>query len=276
MQIASIEKLIDHARTAGEIALDVQRTMRYGERSFKDDGSILTEADPRVEAYLTEQIGRLYPYANIVGEESIWSYDPERPYTFAIDPIDGTDAFSQGMHGWSVSIGLLDRALLPVAGIVYAPRLDMLFFADVGQAATLNGQAIRVPERSLPLDRTTNVMAYSRLHAQVNLTRYPGKVRSIGSAALHICFTACYPGIYASIEGRRVHIWDIAGAHAVIRSHGWTLGYLGGGTVAYGGMMEGQPAGDLVISGRPEHVEALRGLLREEDPSTQTLDGGRG
>ena len=261
MQTASIEELIDHARTAGQIALDVQRTMRFGERSLKGDGSILTVADPRVEAYLTEQIQQLYPQANIVGEESVWSYDPERPYTFAIDPIDGTDAFSQGMHGWSVSIGLLDRSLVPVAGIVYAPRLDMLFFADVGQAATLNGQAIQVPEQPLPLDRTTNVMAYSRLHAQVDLDRYPGKVRSIGSAALHICFTVGYPGIYASIEGRGVHIWDIAGAHAVVRSHGWMLGYLGGGTVNYEGMIEGQPAGDTVVSGRPEHVEALRSVL---------------
>ena len=116
-------------------------------------------------------------------------------------------------------------------------------------------------EQPLPLDRTTNMMAYSRLHTQVNLARYPGKVRSIGSAALHICFTVAYPGIYASVEGRRVHIWDIAGAHAVIRSLGWTLSYLGGGAVTYEGMIEGQPARDLVISGRSEHVEALRTVL---------------
>jgi fructose-1,6-bisphosphatase/inositol monophosphatase family enzyme len=220
MQIGSIQDLARDVRAAGEMAFEAQRTLRYDERSLKRDGSILTAADKRVEHYLSERIERAYPGTNLLGEESVWSFDPLRPYTFVIDPIDGTDVYSQGMHGWCVSVGLLDQALVPVAGAIYAPRLDLFLLADVGQAATLNGAPIPPPGRAGHLSAASNVMAYSKVHQQVDLRHYPGKVRSIGSAALHICFTLIYPGVLAAVEGHGVHIWDIAGAHAVVRSHG--------------------------------------------------------
>ena len=53
-----------------------------------------------------------------------------KPYTFCLDPIDGTDAFSQSMAGWCTSLALLDETLTPVAGIIYAPKLDVMLFAS--------------------------------------------------------------------------------------------------------------------------------------------------
>ncbi|MBN1640362.1 MAG: hypothetical protein JXA09_03930 [Anaerolineae bacterium] len=269
MRIDSIAGLLLHVRAGAEIAFQAQREMRFDERMRKRDGSVLTAADRAVERYLCEQIARAYPGTNILGEETIWSYDAERPYTFAIDPIDGTDVYSQGMHGWCVSVGLLDQALQPVAGIIVAPRLDLSLLADVGQPATLNGQPVGgdslpapqgVSEGDLP-DHTTNIMAYSRVHHQVDLARYPGKVRSIGSAALHICFTLIYPGVYGAVEGRGAHVWDIAGAHAVLRSHGYAFEYLGGGKVTYAEMVTGSPVGQTTLAGPKAHVAALRAIL---------------
>ena len=86
------------------MALDAQRGTV--ERSYKQDGSVLTEIDRRVEDYLFGEISRLYPDANVVTEETARSFDPDRPYTFAVDPIDGTDVFSQGScsrPGWICS-----------------------------------------------------------------------------------------------------------------------------------------------------------------------------
>ena len=98
MQIRSIENVLQDVTVAGQMAHEDQRTMRFDERSLKGDGSVLTETDQRVERYLSERIANAYPETNILGEEHVWSFDPDRPYTFVIDPIDGTDAFSQGMH----------------------------------------------------------------------------------------------------------------------------------------------------------------------------------
>jgi myo-inositol-1(or 4)-monophosphatase len=241
----------------------------YEERQLKDDDSVLTAADLRVERYLHEQIHLAYPEANVLGEENVWSLDRSRPYTFVIDPIDGTDVYSQGMHGWCVSVGLLDQALRPVAGVVVAPRLDLVLFADLGQPATVNDKPLPPGVRPgganspapLPLDNTTNVMAHSRVHQRIDLGRYPGKVRSIGSAALHICFTLVYPGIYAAIEGKGEHVWDIAGAHAILRSHGYELAYLSGAELDYARLIQGEGAAEPMLAGRPEPVRALRHLL---------------
>jgi fructose-1,6-bisphosphatase/inositol monophosphatase family enzyme len=267
MQIRSIENVLQEVTVAGQMALEAQRAFRFAERSLKSDGSVLTETDQRVERYLSERLARAYPDTNILGEENVWSFDPDRPYTFVIDPIDGTDAFSQGMHGWSVSVGLLDRALRPIAGVVFAPKLELLMFADVGESATLNGAPVRTPAGPVSLSRTSNVMAYSKVHQQVALSRYPGKVRSIGSAALHVCFTLIYPGVFAAIEGRSVHIWDIAGAHAIVGAHGFALETLGGGALDYGTMVDGSPAGDPVVAGRPAHIQALRAVLAQSQAS---------
>ncbi|MFN2158222.1 MAG: inositol monophosphatase family protein [Anaerolineae bacterium] len=283
MTIDSIADVRDYALQAGHMALQAQQEMGYDERRLKEDDSVLTAADLRVQRYLQEQIGRAYPEANVIGEERVGPADradrnrihravqggaaaSSRPYTFAIDPIDGTDVYSQGMHGWCVSIGLLDEALRPVAGVVYAPRLDLLVFADVGAAATVNGAPIERLGHPLPLDATTNIMAHSRVHRRGILARYPGKVRSIGSAALHICFTLVYPGIYAAVEGEGEHVWDIAGAHAVLVSHGYELTYLRredghAGELDYAALVRGEGAAGPMLAGRPERVRALRHVL---------------
>ena len=280
----SIRDVRDHAVQAGQIAARAQQELGYEERQLKADDadgnpSVLTAADLRVERYLHEQIRLAYPQANVVGEETqrrvqriedpAWALDRSRPYTFVIDPIDGTDVYSQGMHGWCVSIGLLDPALRPVAGVVVAPRLDLVLFADVGQPATLNGQPLRPdlrPDQTaspdpLPLDSTTNIMAHSRVHRRVDLQRYPGKVRSIGSAALHICFTLVYRGIYAALEGEGEHVWDIAGAHAILSSYGYELTYLSGTELDYARLVRGEGTAEPVLAGRPEQVHVLRRLL---------------
>jgi myo-inositol-1(or 4)-monophosphatase len=222
--------------------------------------------DKQVEDYLFERIGKAYPEANILTEETARSFDSQRPYTFAVDPIDGTDVFSQGMVGWCVAVGLLDRGLTPVAGVVFAPRLELLFFADVGKRATLNGVEIAPFDQSdCTISAKTNVMAYSGIHRQLDLGGYPGKVRSIGSAALHLCFPLVYSGVFGAVEGGGAHIWDIAGAHAVNRSLGFDLECLGGGRVGYVGMVEGNPVGDIILAGRKAHVDALRDVLRSRD-----------
>jgi len=95
---------------------------------YKGDDSVVTPVDQAVEKYLSERIAALYPGAGILAEESSRSIDTRREYTFVIDPIDGTDIFSQGLPGWSISIGLLDGRWTAVAGIVFSPSMDFCSF----------------------------------------------------------------------------------------------------------------------------------------------------
>jgi myo-inositol-1(or 4)-monophosphatase len=221
MRINTISNLLDCVQRAGEIALKRQRKINYFSRNYKDDGSIITNTDKEVESYLIAQIISLYPQANILTEETIYTLDPNKMYYFAIDPIDGTDVYAQGMFGWSVSVGLLDKSFRPIAGIVFAPILNMLLFADVGKSAILNNKAILLPDLPEQPTKDVSVIVPTTFHKQINMYEYPGKIHCIGSAALHLCFPLIYPAVFAAIESRGAHVWDIAGAHAINRSVGF-------------------------------------------------------
>jgi fructose-1,6-bisphosphatase/inositol monophosphatase family enzyme len=259
--INTIDNILDDVKAAGQAGVDAQREMRDTDRIYKGDGSVVTEADKRIEDYLFARIATLHPEANILTEETARAFDPEQPYTFAIDPIDGTDAFSQGMISWCVSVGLLDRALTPIAGIVYAPRMDLLFFADVGQRATLNEASITPPDPAPPLTAASNLMVTSHAHLQCDIRRLPGKIRSIGSAALHLCYPLVYPAVYGAIENANGHIWDIAGAHGINRSLGFEVELLSGGPIDYAGMVDGGPVGDVVLAGHKQRIDKLRAIM---------------
>ena len=261
MHISTIANLVDSVRAAGQMALEAQRRPGALERGFKEDGSVLTEIDGRVEEVLVAAILQRYPGVNLVTEEAVRPYDKDRPYTFTIDPIDGTDVYSQGMTGWCVSVGLQDRDLRPIAGIVYAPRLDLLFFADVGQAATLNGAPIRVPDTVEPLSGKSNLMVPSRSHRTIDLRAFPGKTRSIGSAALHLCFPLAYPAVVAGLQCPGAHIWDVAGAHAICASVGFCFEYLDGSPIDYSVLLDGSSIRDIIVSARGPHVAALKGVV---------------
>lgn len=259
MRIDSIAELQGVVQDAGRLALARQRAMRFSDRSFKDDGSILTATDSEVETLLADAIATLFPFASFLGEESVRRVDPASPYTFAVDPIDGTDSYSQGLPGWCISIGLLDAALSPVAGIVFSPVLDMLVLADVGRAPTCNGAATQPG-----LDRISpaaNLMLSSRLHRDLDLSGFAGKIRSLGSAALQLCAPWVFPGVIAALQGRGAHVWDIAGAHAIARGGGGDLEWLGGGAVDYSTLMDGSGVEDVIVAGSPVGIAAIRKAL---------------
>jgi fructose-1,6-bisphosphatase/inositol monophosphatase family enzyme len=261
MPINSVENLLNCIKTAGEMAIEEQRVMNFFDRGYKDDGSVVTLSDKKIDDYLFECVANLYPDANIITEETTRPFSPQKPYTFAIDPIDGTDMYSQGMSGWCVSLGLLNDKLLPIAGIIYSPSLKLLFFADVGKEATVNGKHIVLRSSSDASLASSNIMVPATIHKQADLRKYPGRIRSIGSAALHLCFPLIYPGMFAAIESRGAHIWDIAGAHAINLSLGSDFELCDGRQIDYSLLVNGSVVGSLILAGSKQRVDVLRNLV---------------
>ncbi|MFW6115625.1 MAG: inositol monophosphatase family protein [Chloroflexota bacterium] len=257
-----IQDLVDHVKAAGAIALEEQRRVRFSDRTYKADQSVITEADRKVEDFLYRHIADLYPDANIVTEEAERPFDPQKTSTFAVDPIDGTDFFSQGMPGWCVSVGLLDEHLLPTAGVIFAPRLDLLLVAELGTRATLNGSPFPPALSPASISVKSNLMVTSRIHKHVDLSGYVGKIRGIGSCALHLSYPLIYPAVIGALEGPGAHIWDIVAAHAVNRAQGRDLAYLNGEPIGYAPLLDGRVARDVIMSGHEATVEELRHMLR--------------
>lgn len=259
----SIKGLIPAVLAAGRMAVQEQKKVT---RSYKDDGSILTQVDKDVDQALSEEIASRFPEANIITEESLREFDKNREFTFAVDPIDGTDSFSQGMPGWCISVGVLDSQLKPVAGIVYAPKWGAgtdhgsLLFADLGKTPLINEQPVKASEYKAEITRADQIMIGSKLHQHIDLSRFPGKYRNIGSTVLHILAQLMHTGIIGALLDPP-HIWDIAGAHAIIKAHDLSMEYLNKGSIDYRELLDGSTVRDYILSGTEPVMAAIRSLV---------------
>lgn len=248
---------------------DLAETLQGGiDRDRKDDGSVITEADHRVNDLLIETLQRLYPGAGIISEESEASGKPAgEDHIFVIDPIDGTDAYSQGLPGWCIALAMLDTGYTPVGGIIYAPRWGSrgdrktLLILEPGERATCNGEPLQSLPRENPEPKRSQIMVSSRTHRKLNLSAFPGKIRTVGSAILHLVSPLLYDGIIASVQ-TSCYIWDIAAAYAFLEKTGYRLEYLSGGTPDYFSLANRIQTGDFLLSGSKEGIGTLRSYIQ--------------
>jgi fructose-1,6-bisphosphatase/inositol monophosphatase family enzyme len=254
----SIAHILPHVEIASKIAVAGLDDQTFRTRRLDAEGEILTKTDAEVGEFLRKKLEELFPEANILleSEGAYSSFDPARPFTFAVDPIDGTDAFSQGMPGWCISIGMLDKNLVPTAGIVAAPRFDALFFADIGKPATHNGKEIWRDWPRGEISKQTNIIVPSNVTRHFDLHSFPGSIRNFGGTALQLCLPLILPGVAVGV-GNKAYIWDYAAAHAVTTSLGFRFEYLSGGKIDYSEFLNSR-APDFVIVGREENIKKCK------------------
>lgn len=249
-----IEQVHGWAQEAGEIALHY---FNIAEARLKADRSIVTEADIQIETLLRKRIVAAYPEHGIIGEEQGGaSIDTE--YLWAIDPIDGTSGFVQGLPVWGISIGLL-RYGDPVLGCFYLPLISEWYEVDLEGPATFNGHPLRVTSGAL-LDSESWICVPSNSHRRYTID-FPGKVRSLGSVAAYLCYVA--RGTAAGALVGRAAIWDIAAGLAILRRAGGDIRLLGSGKVLdLQGMLTGHPPEEPLLAGSPAALVLLRERIR--------------
>jgi myo-inositol-1(or 4)-monophosphatase len=97
----------------------------------------VTQNDRNAELAIRRLIEAQYPDHGITGEEF-----PARlgagPYSWSLDPIDGTRAYICGLPSWTTLIALLEEGE-PVLGAVDVPRLDELYLGYGAKAVMVSG-----------------------------------------------------------------------------------------------------------------------------------------
>ena len=140
------------AAEAGAVILDT-----LGQKivvSYKDEGygdraptNPVSDADKAVEAMIEERIRTLFPDHSFLGEETVDSFDSAAEFTWAVDPIDGTQNFVNGIPFYSSSIGVLQNGV-PIAGAVWGASTHTLHPASTTPtAAALSASTV---SRSIP------------------------------------------------------------------------------------------------------------------------------
>ncbi|EFH84115.1 inositol monophosphatase family protein [Ktedonobacter racemifer] len=110
-----------------------------------DTSQVVTEADIEIGRMISEEIKRTYPTHNILDEET-GIVDKHSPYTWVIDPIDGTSNFAQASPLYGCMLGLL-KDHEPVAGGFALPAFHEIYTAERGKGAHCNQQRVRVQDQ---------------------------------------------------------------------------------------------------------------------------------
>jgi fructose-1,6-bisphosphatase/inositol monophosphatase family enzyme len=245
------------AEEAGQIALGYFNVV---EARTKADRSLVTAADEEIETLLRRRIEDAFPEHGIIGEEQgISPGDAE--YCWAIDPIDGTSSFVQGLPIWGISIGLLRRDQ-PVLGCFFMPLLGEWYEVDLDGPATFNGTPITVASGDL-LHPDAWIGIPSNSHRRYTID-FPGKTRSLGSMAAYLCYVARGTAIGALIG--RPKIWDVAAGLAILFRAGGTIQQIGtGADLNLAEMLAGRLPERPLIAGSPAALDLLRHRIRRRD-----------
>ncbi|MCT7528512.1 3'(2'),5'-bisphosphate nucleotidase CysQ [Aliarcobacter cryaerophilus] len=218
----NIEDLKNIALKAGEAIMQIYN--KDFSIEYKDDKSPLTEADLKSNELICSELNRLYDNIPIMSEENKQvSYDIRKDwkYYFCIDPIDGTKEFIKKNDEFTVNIALIYKNT-PILGVVYAPALDELYWAD-GINSYKNGQKLPLKVNENPEEELHIVASKSHLSSETqefidNLDSKEIEQISKGSS-LKLCMVAegvadIYPRLAPTME------WDTAAADAIVRCAG--------------------------------------------------------
>lgn len=107
-----------------------------------DHSDFATQADLEAEKVIVGIITKNFPSHNIISEEKV-RINRKSPFTWAVDPIDGTISFVSNLPFFAVSIGLLGNNQ-PIVGVIYHVERKDLYWAEKGKGAHLNGKKISV------------------------------------------------------------------------------------------------------------------------------------
>lgn len=234
--------LKDISLEAGRLSLEYRSRLSSIGVERKSAKDIVTEADTAVEDFIIAAIHKRFPDHAIMAEES--GSSSGNHYRWIIDPIDGTASFLHGQPFYGISIAL-EREGDIVLGAVNAPVLEEFFFAEKGQGATCNENAIHVSQESQLIDSMVgtgfacvrndlprnNLPYFNAIVPQVR------GIRRFGSVSIDLCYIAC-----ARLDAfweLGLHIYDIAAGGLILEEAGGRLTDFRGGCDGLPGEMLG-------------------------------------
>ena len=253
MVSSELKTVVAIARQAGEKIMAIyDRVSDQDDLTIqsKADHSPLTEADLAAHHCIMEGLKSLDPQTPIISEESdLPDYEERKQWTrfWMVDPLDGTKEFIKRNGEFTVNIALLEHNV-PTKGVVYAPALNLLYFAeaesgsfkqdlklDLTQNSNLESKqdSTKDTKKSTPIQlqsvkadpKLPLRLVESRSHGSEALENYIREhnlqisSRVASGSSLKICLVAegkadIYPRMAPTME------WDVAAGDAIYRYSG--------------------------------------------------------
>lgn len=209
-------------RQASKLFTDRESAGRIKEKGMCD---FVTAVDEAVQNFIQKELQLLYPDILFMGEESTEASIDMNRLVWVLDPVDGTTNLIHDYKNSAISLALLDKKEV-IAGIIYDPYLDEMYFAEKGKGAYLNEQPIHVSNAKSISDSLIAIgtSPYYKNEAADNFKTFEKiymdcqDIRRTGSAALDLAHIAC-----GRIEGyleKKLKIWDFAAGALIVREAG--------------------------------------------------------
>jgi fructose-1,6-bisphosphatase/inositol monophosphatase family enzyme len=153
------------------------------------------------------------------------SYLETTPFIWAVDPIDGTRAFSNHMPNFGISIGLL-KDLKPWLGVVYFPMLGELFYSEGKQSIFVRNTFTKSKIKTVitPIDQQITSQSIficnDSFSEKFDWDYSDCQLMNPACAVLGLCWPSIGRGCGAFFGA---HIWDFAGAWPIFLSAGLSL-----------------------------------------------------
>ena len=222
---ANLNIMMKAARKAGRSLVKDFQEVENLQVSLKGAGDFVSRADLAAEDILRTELTEARPTYGWLGEESGEAPGEDPTRRWIVDPLDGTTNFLHGMPHWAVSVALEHKQKI-VAGVIYDPAKDEMFFAEKGQGAWMNNKRLRVSGRTrmseavfatgLPFgDRGDTAATFQELARIMPAT---AGIRRWGAAALDLAYVAA--GRFDGFWERGLSAWDIAAGILIVREAG--------------------------------------------------------
>ena len=185
--------------------------------SVKGPGDFVTSADNKCEKIIIQELLKAKKDFSLITEESGTLNNKDKDNIWILDPIDGTSNFMHGVPHFAISLALKSKNEI-IAGVIYDPIKDEIFYGEKNNGAYLNNYRIIVSKRK---DISQSLFA----SGDKNLDKYNNiNIRRSGSAALDIAYVAC--GRYEGYFQKNLSIWDIAAGLIILKEAGGVVNEL--------------------------------------------------
>ena len=235
--------------------------------SRKGPADFVSAADHRAEKALRDELQKARPDFGFLMEETGGSIGRDKTTRWIVDPLDGTTNFLHGLPHFAISIAL-EKSGEIVAGVVYEPVHDELFWAEKGQGAYLNHTRLRVSERrnlgdalvatGIPFKGRGDAAGFLD-EAEAIMTEVAG-IRRFGAASLDLAYVAA--GRFDGYWERGLAAWDCAAGTLLVTEAGGFVNEIGGGRNPVFG-------GSILAANAHLHLplaKILRGVERKRAP----------
>jgi len=227
-------KVIAIARLTGNFIRKESLAFDSNSIEYKGLNDLVSYVDKTAERQLVKNLKKVLPESGFITEEDETENTYDRPFTWIIDPLDGTTNFIHGIPTFSISIALYEGKE-PVLGVVYEINRGEMFYSYKGAPAYLNNKEIRVSKADdlskcllatgFPYYQFDKQPEYIKLFTEM-MQKCHG-LRRIGSAAVDLAYVAC--GRFDAYFEYNLNSYDMAAGAFLVKQAGGTLLNFSGG-----------------------------------------------